>query len=103
MDKVSENVLELCSRAPEVKYNYSALVMFYWFLYNTKAWNSCDFENLASPESIGRAYRRLVANHSILLDDEPRTLTEVLDSDNTQRKTHYEEEQPTNSLYGQVS
>ena len=82
MDKVMSRVEKLCKKFPEETSTYQGLVILYW----------ASYQGLASPESICRAYRRLMNKNSIQLDDEPRTLTEVLDSDNTTRKTCNKEE-----------
>ena len=101
--KLIANVKELCERVPEVKYNYATLTLLYWFLYNTEAWNKGEFNYLASPESICRAYRQLIIRGSVQLDSEPRTSTEVHFTDNSQGKTYYEEEQSSNYSDGKVS
>ena len=92
MDKVIEKVKSLCIEYPHCVGTYQELVILYWCKYHVHDLFITDFKKLASPESICRAYRHLVEKGAIQLDDEPRTLTEVLDSDNTKRKTHNKEE-----------
>ena len=98
MDKLISNVKSLCERFPSQTKTYQELVVMYWGEYQSKTLFHLDFRNLASPESICRAYRYLVAKGAIQLDDEPRTFNEVLDSDNSKRKTNNKEEQSEDSV-----
>lgn len=65
MDKVINNVFELCKDYPDDTRTYQQLVLSYWFKYDFGVFFLHHFDKLTSPESICRAYRTLVARGDI--------------------------------------
>jgi hypothetical protein len=73
---LGKNILELAKVFPDVKSSYSKLVMYYWtFFEDCNSMGSIQY--CTSPESITRAFRKLVENGLILVPAETKANREA--------------------------
>ena len=75
-NNISKNILEIVKVFPEVVTNYNALVMYYWAMYDN-ATTLSTIVNCTSPESITRAFRKLVEYGLIIVPQDTKAKREA--------------------------
>ena len=68
---IADNIIWLAQKYPSVLSDYRKLIQYYWYyINNLNVFVPMNIlEGLAQPESIGRAFRKLVADGVLIVDD----------------------------------
>ena len=71
---ITDNIIWLVKKYPSAAGDYRKLIQYYWYYVNgLKVFIPLNIlEGLTQPESIGRAFRKLVADGFIVVDDKTR-------------------------------
>ena len=71
---ISDNVIWLIKKHPNAINDYRKLIQYYWYYIDgLKVFIPMNIlERLTQPESIGRAYRKLVADGYIIVDEKTK-------------------------------